>query len=336
MTEETRGSKDNACEDAPYEPEDPAMLIFTSGTTGRPKGVVTRFLSLDAQVNDQRSMWGWTADDRVLNVLPLHHVHGVINMTAVPLYSGACVEYMVPDPTRIWQRFRMGAMVGPLSLFMAVPTIYAKLIQTYETFSPEEQRACSEAARDLRLMPMPSARVRIVDEESGKEISPESGESGELRITGDIVFKEYWNRPDATAEAFDEEGWFKTGDIAAYDPEKDSYRILGRASADIIKTGGYKVSANEIERELLDHPAIREIAVLGLPDEVYGERVAAIVVLRPDQPAPSDEDLRAWAKERIASYKAPSTWLFLDDEIPKNAMGKVAKKQLRRDLFNVE
>mmetsp|Transcript_1054 Transcript_1054/g.1583 ORF Transcript_1054/g.1583 Transcript_1054/m.1583 type:complete len:238 (+) Transcript_1054:59-772(+) len=182
--------------------------------------------------------------------------------------------------------------------------------------------------------PMPSARVRLVNEETGKEINIKTGEPGELRITGDIVFKEYWRRPDATAESFDEEGWFKTGDIAAYDPEKESYYILGRASADIIKTGGYKVSANEIERELLDHSAIREIAVLGKNDETYGERVAAIVVLRDSEKKPTEEDLKAWAKERLASYKVPSYWLFIDGEIPKNAMGKVAKKQLRKDFFS--
>jgi malonyl-CoA/methylmalonyl-CoA synthetase len=152
----------------------------------------------------------------------------------------------------------------------------------------------------------------------------EEGTPGEIEVRGPGVFHEYWNRPDATREAF-RAGWFRTGDVAVV--ENGYYRILGRNSVDIIKTGGYKVSALEIEEVLRTHPTIAECAVVGVPDVDWGERVAAALVLRAGSAITLDE-LRGWAKERLAPYKVPSRLLFVS-ELPRNAMGKVTKPDVR-------
>ncbi len=162
--------------------------------------------------------------------------------------------------------------------------------------------------------------------EAGLEVAP--GEPGEIEVRGDTVFLEYWNRPDATRGAF-REGWFRTGDIAVVDA--GSYRILGRQSVDIIKTGGYKVSALEIEEVLREHPDVRECAVVGVPDEEWGERVAAAIVPRHGGDALPVERLREWAGPRLAKYKLP-TLVRLVDELPRNAMGKVVKPRVT-ELF---
>lgn len=181
--------------------------------------------------------------------------------------------------------------------------------------------------------PLPSVTVKIIDEDTGNVIPTEpvatgSPQSGELCVRGPTVFQEYWGKPHATAEAFDSDGYFKTGDVAEYDPSVNSYHILGRISADIIKCGGYKLSALQIERTLLEHPNIVEAVVLGVPDETYGERVGLICRLRSDQPSLDLKTLRLWCKEHISDYKIPSRMIILKDDVPKNAMGKVAKKQL--------
>jgi malonyl-CoA/methylmalonyl-CoA synthetase len=155
--------------------------------------------------------------------------------------------------------------------------------------------------------------------EGGRESRDD--EPGEIHISGPTVFKEYWNKPEATHEVFTEDGWFKTGDIAVR--ERGSYRILGRESTDILKTGGYKVSALEIEAVLREHDDITECTVVGVPDDEWGQRVAAALVLAPG--ARLDlEQLRSWGKQRLAAYKVPTLMLCLD-ELPRNPMGKVTK-----------
>lgn len=380
-----------ASDGASVSPDAPAMLVYTSGTTGAPKGVVTRHSALEAQISDQLAAWGWRSDDRAVNCLPLHHVHGVVNLLCVPLSCGACVEFSPAAPEALWARLGRRAP-DPVSVFMAVPTIYARLLQALEAMPPEQRDAVAARAAQARLMvsgsaalpssvmerwrlatghtllerygmtefgmalsnplepvegrlpgyvgtPMPSAQVKIVDAESGSDSgrAVRPGEAGMLLVRGPIVFREYWGRPEATAAEFDEDGWFRTGDVAAFDEEVQAYRILGRASADIIKTGGYKVSALEVERGLLESDAVREVAVLGVPDPegVFGEVVAAVVVLAPGHTAASAR-LSEVASEHLAPYKAPRKYLYLDAEIPKNAMGKVNKKQLRASLFPPE
>ena len=170
--------------------------------------------------------------------------------------------------------------------------------------------------------PLPGIEVRRVDGE-GEAVADDI--PGEIEVRGPGVFDHYWERPDATAAAF-REGWFRTGDVA--EVEDGSYRILGRQSVDIIKTGGFKVSALEIEETLRDHPSIEECAVVGVQDEEWGERVAVAAVVVPDRSLTLDE-LRSWAKERLASYKVPTRLLVLDD-LPRNPMGKVTKPDLKR------
>lgn len=354
-------------------PDRRAMILYTSGTTGKPKGVVTTHANIEAQVTALVSAWEWTADDHTLLVLPLHHVHGIINVLTCALWSGAICEIMPRfDARQVWERF----LRGGITVFMAVPTIYIRLIAAWQEASPQEQADMSRACAAMRLMvsgsaalpvstlerwrqisghtllerygmteigmalsnplrgerrpgcvgmPLPGVEVRLVDEQ-GNEVAP--GVAGEIQVRGPGVFREYWRRPEATAAAF-QDGWLRTGDVAIL--EDGMYRILGRDSVDIIKTGGYKVSALEIEETLRDHPAIAECAVVGAPDPEWGERVSAAVVLRPGQSLTLDE-LRGWCKQRLAPYKVPSQMVIIA-ELPRNAMGKVTKPEVRR-LFN--
>ncbi|NIP57425.1 MAG: AMP-binding protein, partial [Gemmatimonadetes bacterium] len=361
----------------PVTEEDPALMLYTSGTTGRPKGVVHTHRSLRAQIESLTEAWGWRADDRILLVLPLHHVHGIVNVLSCALWSGArCDVRPGFDPRETWERFAR----GDLTLFMAVPTIYHRLIAAWEGADPESRERWSAGARTMRLMvsgsaalpvrvlerwreltghtllerygmteigmalsnplegerrpghvgaPLPGVEVRLVDEE---ERPVEPGKEGEIQVRGPTLFREYWRRPEATAEAFTEEGWFRTGDVAVV--EEGHYRILGRKSVDIIKTGGYKVSALEVEEVLRTHPSVDECAVVGVPDPEWGERVAAAVVLRNGAEAGAlDADvLRSWAKERLAPYKAP-TRVRTVEALPRNAMGKVTKPRVT-ELFD--
>jgi malonyl-CoA/methylmalonyl-CoA synthetase len=345
-----------------------AMILYTSGTTSRPKGVVTTHANITAQIASLVEAWEWSADDHILLCLPLHHVHGIINVISCALWSGATCE-MLPrfDATIVWERIASGST----TLFMAVPTIYSKLIAAWEAASPERQSSLSRACAKLRLMVSGSAALPVRTLERWKEISghtllerygmteigmalsnPLHGERiscsvgaplpsvevrlvgdngtlvassipGEIEVRGPSVFAEYWGKPEATRDAF-RDGWFRTGDTAIV--EKGRYRILGRTSIDILKTGGHKVSALEIEEALRQHPAVAECAVIGVPDEEWGERVAAAIVLN-EGDALDLTTLRLWAKELLATYKIPSRLLLLD-ALPRNAMGKVTKPAL--------
>jgi malonyl-CoA/methylmalonyl-CoA synthetase len=350
------------------EPDRRAMIFYTSGTTGRPKGAVWTHRALRAQAATLTEAWGWSRSDRILSVLPLHHVHGVIVVVTTALWNGAWCEFMQKfDPEATWRRLAS----GDITLFMAVPTIYAKLIAAWEQAPARRRRALSSAVRSLRLMvsgsaplpvdvlerwreisghtllerygmteigmalsnplagervpgsvgrPLPGVEVRLIDESGA---SAPQGTPGEIEVRGPGVFSEYWNDPDATRASF-RDGWFRTGDVAVL--EDGRYRILGRKSVDIIKTGGYKVSALEIEDALLAHPDIAECAVVGVPDPEWGERVTAAVVRR--RGAELTEDLvRDWARERLAPYKVPSRVHFMGD-LPRNALGKVVKGNL--------
>ena len=179
---------------------------------------------------------------------------------------------------------------------------------------------------------MPSVSVRLVDPETEQELPLSSEKEGELRVQGPTVFKQYWHRIEASQDAFDSQGWFKTGDIAQFSNAKQSFRIRGRASADILKTGGYKLSALDIERVLLLHPQIQECAVFGIPDEKWGQRIAA--VLRCKEPTmSSSEDLRPrltdFLQHELANYSVPREFHVVQ-AIPKNAMGKINKKGLAK------
>ena len=351
-------------------PERPAMILYTSGTTGKPKGVVLTHNNLEAQITTLIKAWEWRREDRILHVLPLHHSHGIVNVLCCALWAGAVCD-MLPrfDALKVWQKL----VDGNITLFMAVPTIYFKLIETWEKSTPEQQQGMSKACRPLRLMvsgsaalpvtafhrwrsitghallerygmteigmalsnplhgkrrpghvgtPLPGVKVRLVDEK-GAPATP--GASGEIEVSGPTVFKEYWERPMETKAAF-RGRWFRTGDVAVL--EDGSYRILGRQSTDIIKTGGYKVSALEIEEMLRTHPLVAEIAVVGKEDLEWGERVCAAIVLEEDATL-SRQELRKWGKERLAPYKAPSSVVFVKS-LPRNSMGKVIKPIVKK------
>ena len=354
-------------------PDRRAMILYTSGTTSRPKGVVSTHGNVQAQVTTLVEAWGWQPADHILLVLPLHHIHGIINVLTCALWSGAQVTIHPKfDAGVVWEAIAGGA----LTLFMAVPTIYSRLIAAWEAAPMERQAALSAGCRKLRLMvsgsaalpvrvleqwqeisghvllerygmteigmalsnplrgrrrpgfvgvPLPGVAVRLVDEQ-GREVPP--GTPGEIEVRGPSVFREYWRRPEATQAAF-RDGWFRTGDIAVV--EEGYYRILGRSSVDILKTGGYKVSALEIEEAVREHPAVREVAVVGLPDPEWGERIGAALVLAPGE-ALTLEELRRWAGDRLAPYKLPTRLLALK-ELPRNAMGKVTKPDVVR-LFS--
>jgi malonyl-CoA/methylmalonyl-CoA synthetase len=345
-----------------------AMILYTSGTTSRPKGVVTTQDNITAQIATLVEAWEWLPDDRILLCLPLHHVHGIINVVSCALWSGAVCE-MLPqfDANVVWDRIA----AREVSLFMAVPTVYVKLIAAWEAASTERQAELSVACRALRLMVSGSAALPVSTLERWKEISghtllerygmteigmalsnPLQGErvpgsvgtplpnvevqlvgengglvargvAGEIEVRGPSVFAEYWDQPDATRDAF-RDGWFRTGDTAVV--ENGRYRILGRTNIDILKTGGHKVSALEVEDTLRRHPAVAECAVVGVPDAEWGERVAAAVVLN-NGDGLELSSFRAWAKEFLAAHKVPSRLLVLE-ALPRNAMGKVMKPAL--------
>jgi len=284
-----------------------AMILYTSGTTNLPKGVVTTHQNIQFQIETLVNAWEWEKVDHILNILPLHHVHGIINVLSCALWSGACCEFLPKfDATKVWQKLSG----GQLTLFMAVPTIYFKLIAFWDAASTEEKERLSKGVKALRLMvsgsaalpvpvlekwkaisthtllerygmteigmalsnayrterrpghvglPLPGVQIRLVDS-NGKDVKA-TGEPGEIQIKGPNVFKEYWRKPKATKEAY-MDGWFRSGDVAIFN--KGMFKILGRDSVDIIKSGGYKISALEIEDVLRRHPAIKECAVVGI------------------------------------------------------------------------
>ena len=340
-----------------------AQVLYTSGTTGKPKGAVTTHANLLAQVQVLLEAWAWKPSDFALHVLPLHHTHGIINVLSCALAAGASIELFARfDARTIWERFSSGRDGRLPSVFMAVPTIYSKLLEAHAKASPEDQARYSDAARQLRLMVSGSAALPVPVFEKWRQITghallerygmteigmalsnPLEGErrpgtvgmplrgaevrlvEGEIQVRGPSVFLEYLGRPEATAESFTEDGFFRTGDAAEI--LADGYwKILGRNSVDILKTGGYKVSALEIEAELRLHPAIEDACVIGLPDPEWGERVAAALILRPGfSPQSTPGEIELWLRERLAPYKVPRVWKVVA-EFPRNALGKVTKK----------
>lgn len=340
-----------------------AQILFTSGTTGRPKGVVHTHANLRAQTRALVDAWRWSARDHILHVLPLHHVHGIVNCLCCPLSVGATVEFAGGfDPVQVWERLSS----GEVTVFMAVPTVYHKLVAALEEATADQATSWRTGVGGLRLavsgsaalpvpvfqrwraltgltllerygmteigmalsnplegerrpgtvgQTLPGVEVRLVNAEG---VDVDAGSPGEIEVRGPQVFSEYWDRPDDTAKAF-RDGWFRTGDDAVL--EDGYYRILGRQSVDILKSGGYKLSALEIEGLLLEHPEVLQCAVVGLDDPEWGQVVAVAVV--PSGDADVDR-LRDWALERMAPYKVPRRWRLVD-ALPRNAMGKVQK-----------
>ncbi|XP_029058180.1 acyl-CoA synthetase family member 3, mitochondrial isoform X4 [Monodon monoceros] len=344
-----------------------AMIIYTSGTTGRPKGVLSTHQNIRAVVTGLVRKWAWTKDDVILHVLPLHHVHGVVNKLLCPLWVGAtCVMLPEFSAQLVWEKF-LSSETPRINVFMAVPTIYSKLMDYYDKHftHPHVQdfvrAVCEEkirlmvsgsAALPLPVLekwkgitghtllerygmteigmalsnpltaarlpgsvgtPLPGVEVRIVSEnlqkdgypyvvhaegnEEDTKVTPGFEEKeGELLVRGPSVFREYWDKPEETKTAFTSDGWFKTGDTAVF--KDGNYWIRGRTSVDIIKSGGYKVSALEVERLLLAHPSITDVAVIGVPDVTWGQRVTAVVTLQEGHSL-SHRELKEWARACI-------------------------------------
>ncbi|KAL8626805.1 hypothetical protein Q9189_007488 [Teloschistes chrysophthalmus] len=392
------------------------LMLYTSGTTSRPKGVVLPSSVLTAQSQSLMEAWRYTASDHLLHVLPMHHIHGTINALLTPLFAGSTIEFLFPfNVQAVWERlaapFRTensnSANKEKVTFFTVVPTIYNRLLSLHAGLEESLQKTTKEALRpeNLRLnisgsaalptptksawtelsggnvllerygmtevgmalscgldfadrvdgsvgWPLPSVEARLVDTETGEVIHPgdeTTGDGkereGEIQLRGATVFREYWRNPKATDEEFveDDDGkgkWFRTGDVATKRliegagksgqewAKGPMYFIRGRKSVDIIKSGGEKVSALEIERELLSLPQVSEAAVLGVASEQWGQKVAAVVVLEAEHAMTGRGgkqwgvmDMRRALKERLAGYKIPQE-LKVVEEIPKNAMGK--------------
>jgi malonyl-CoA/methylmalonyl-CoA synthetase len=352
------------------EPARRALMLFTSGTTSRPKGVVTTHANIAAQIGSLIEAWRWSGDDSIPLFLPLHHIHGIVNVLCCALWAGARVDLIDGfDAETVFDR----VADGRYTLFMAVPTVYVRMIAALEAMEPAHRNLILKGFANMRLMvsgsaacpvsvhekwraltgetllerygmteigmalsnpyggerrpgtvgqPLPGVEVRLVAE-NGEDVTGEN-EPGEIWVRGHTVFGEYWDNPEATAREFTD-GWFRTGDIA--DVVDGYYRILGRSSVDIIKSGGYKLSALEIEGVLLDHEGIAECAVVGLPDETWGEAVHAAIVPKPGAALDRDE-LQSWCRERMSNYKVPKQFHLLD-ALPRNAMGKVTKQAVK-------
>ncbi|KAI9369541.1 hypothetical protein BJX61DRAFT_549505 [Aspergillus egyptiacus] len=356
-----------------------ALVIFTSGTTGPPKGAVQRRSYLTGAAEDVAHHYRLTESDTVLHLLPVHHATG-IGVTFLPfLVSGACVEFRSGsfDPAWTWERWRsQSGSSNKLTVFSGVPTIYTRMMRYFEekiaTRPAEEQQGYIEGARGLRVLlcgtsalpaPVQAFWTRILagkpiltrydgtefhavlkaDVQAGRtplnsvgRVAPgvelKLTDDGMILVKGPHIFSKYLHDEAATAAAHDAEGYFITGDIARRD-EAGNYFILGRASVDIIKSGGYKLSALDIEREILGLDYIGEVMVVGVEDEEYGQRVAAAVTLKNGRTGLTLDDLRRDLRGLLAGYKMPTVLRVLQGEIPKSGTGKVQKKILGPRYF---
>ncbi|OKK18858.1 acyl-CoA synthetase [Streptomyces sp. CB02488] len=350
-------------------PESPALIVYTSGTTGPPKGAVLPRRAVAATLDALEDAWQWTGDDVLVHALPLFHVHGLILGVLGPLRRGGSVRHLGRFSTEGVAR-ELGA--GGTMLF-GVPTMYHRIaealaepaasgglakalagarllvsgsaalpvhdheriaaatgrrvIERYgmtETLMNTGVRADGEARPGTVGAPLRGVELRLVEEDGSALADPAS--IGEIQVRGPNLFTGYLNRPEATAAALTADGWFRTGDMATLDP--DGYvRIVGRKATDLIKSGGYKIGAGEIENALLDHPGVREAAVTGEPDPDLGERIVAWVVpADPASPPPADE-LAAHVAAQLSPHKRPRTVRYLD-ELPRNDLGKIMKRSL--------
>lgn len=352
-------------------PEAPALIVYTSGTTGPPKGAILPRRAIAASLDALEDAWQWTGDDVLVHALPLFHVHGLILGVLGPLRRGGAVRHL--------GRFSVDGVAAELlsggTMLFGVPTMYHRLaealagpagfpgltkalagarllvsgsaalpvhdheriaaatgrrvIERYgmtETLMNTGVRADGEARPGTVGPPLRGVALRLVEEDGS--VLDEPSVIGEIQVRGPNLFTGYLNRPDATAAALTEDGWFRTGDMATLDA--DGYvRIVGRKATDLIKSGGYKIGAGEIENALLDHPGVLEAAVTGEPDPDLGERIVAWVVPAGPGSLPSAQELADHVAGLLAPHKRPRAVHFLD-ALPRNDLGKIMKRSLSR------
>ncbi|CAM5617252.1 MULTISPECIES: acyl-CoA synthetase [Streptomyces] len=354
-------------------PEDPALIVYTSGTTGPPKGAVLPRRAVAASLDALEDAWGWTGDDVLVHALPLFHVHGLILGVLGPLRRGGSVRHLGKfSPDGVARELRSGG-----TMLFGVPTMYHRLAEVLDgPASDAERDSLTRALSGARLLVSGSAALPVHDHEriaaaTGRRVIERYGMTetlmntgiradgaprpgtvgpplagvelrlaeddgtvldapgaiGEIQVRGPNLFTGYLNRPDATAAAHTADGWFRTGDVGTVDA--DGYvTIVGRKATDLIKSGGYKIGAGEIENVLLAHPGVREVAVTGEEDPDLGERVVAwVVATDPDSP-PSAEELADRVSAQLAPHKRPRTVRYLD-ALPRNDLGKIMKRSLR-------
>lgn len=346
--------------DAEAAPDATALILYTSGTTGAPKGVLISRSAIAAGLDALAEAWAWTPGDVLVHGLPLFHVHGLVLGVLGPLRVGSpLVHTGRPKP----ELYAAAARDDGGSLFFGVPTVWSRTaadpstagalsgarllvsgsaplpVPVFERLSaltghrPVERYGMTEtlitvsarAEGDRRPgyvgTPLPGVETRLVSED-GAAVPPDGETPGELHVRAPLLFKGYLNRPEATAESFTPDGWFRTGDIATIGPD-GWHRIVGRASTDLIKSGGYRIGAGEIENALLAHPAVREAAVVGTPHDDLGEQVTAYVVAD----GVGERQLIDFVAERLSAHKRPRV-VHLVGSLPRNAMGKVVKSRL--------
>ncbi len=358
----------------PHEPglpggDDLAVIAYTSGTTGRSKGAMLLHRNLVANIEAICEAWRWTADDHLLLTLPLFHTHGLMVGAHGTFFSGASAELRRKfDASAVYDAL----LDGPFTMFFGVPTMYTRLLREAEAredrpsplrlyvagsaaLSPQafegfeelfgerilERYGMTETGMNLTNPydgerrpgtvggPFLGQEARVVGVESREPLS--AGEVGEIEVRGPHVFAGYWERPDATEEVFEEGGWFRTEDLGSID--EDGYFTISGRTKELIISGGYNVYPREVEEVIEGHPGVAEVAVVGLPDEEFGERVTAAVVR--DDPELTETEIQDFCRDDLAGYKKPREVVFVD-ELPRNALGKVLKHEVREGLVERE
>jgi malonyl-CoA/methylmalonyl-CoA synthetase len=358
----------------PHEPVQPdgddlAVIAYTSGTTGRSKGAMLLHRNLVANIEAICEAWRWTADDHLLLTLPLFHTHGLMVGAHGTFFSGASAELRRKfDAAAVYDAL----LEGSFTMFFGVPTMYTRLLREAETreerpsplrlyvagsaaLSPQaferfeelfgerilERYGMTETGMNLTNPygserrpgtvggPFPGQEARVVGVQSREPLP--AGEVGEIEVRGPHVFEGYWGRPNATGEVFDGDGWFSTGDLGSV--SEDGYFTISGRTKELIISGGYNVYPREVEELLGGCPGVAEVAVVGLPDEEFGERVTAVVVR--DDPELTEREVQDFCRDDLAGYKKPREVVFVD-ELPRNAMGKVLKHEVREGLVEEE